>query len=83
MGNVIGNVYKHSQHNWPYPYPNKTFVLPPHHVSSPKNDFASDCAASMIAHICYPPISNLPTKNKVDTDVNDENSKSSANPGKQ
>ena len=35
-----------------------------------KNNISSDCNASMIALIWTSPVSNLTTKNKVDTDVN-------------
>ena len=28
MGKGIGRIYKYDQRNWPYPYPNTTFVIP-------------------------------------------------------
>ena len=29
MGGIIAHIYKYDQQNWPYPYPNTTFSMPP------------------------------------------------------
>ena len=72
MGKRIGRVYKHSQHKYPYPSPNTTFVLPPHYVSSLQNDRTSVCGATMISLNEPPPLSNLTTTNQADTDVKND-----------
>ena len=68
----MGYVYKHSLHNWTYPSPNTTFVVPPQSESSPQRDSINDCSAAIIA--CNQPsfVSILTTTNQVDTDANND-----------
>ena len=70
MGKGILRIYKHTQHNWPYPHPNTKSVVPLRSTSSPKNDSTNDYSAALIAHNQPSPVSNLTTTNQVDTDVN-------------
>ena len=65
MGKGVSCVYKHIQHNWPYPYINTTFFVPPSYVSSLQNDGTSGCGANMVDLIQTSPISNPTTTNKV------------------
>ena len=80
---MIVRVYKHSKCNWPYPPPNTTFVVPSQYLSSSKNDITIGCSHFIIYLIWPTPLSNLTTKNKVDTDVDiDDESQSVENPRK-
>ena len=46
MGKVIGRIYKYDQRNWPYPYPNNNFIIPPHFYTSIQAQRNSDFNAS-------------------------------------
>ena len=41
-------------------------------MASPQNDITSDCGVSMISISRPSPVSNLTTKNKVDTDAKND-----------
>ena len=47
MGKGIGRIYKYDQQNWPYPFPNTTFVITPYLNTSiqPQRNIASDASA--------------------------------------
>ena len=50
MGKGIGRIYKYYHHNWPYPLPNTTFVIPQHSDNSIQTQHSSDSDASVGAH---------------------------------
>ena len=50
MGKGIGRIYKYDQRNWPYPYPNTTFFIPPSFGTSIQTQRNSDSYASVGAH---------------------------------
>ena len=76
-------VYKHSQLNWPKSSPNSTFIVPTCSSLSPQRDSTNDCRTTLFAHNQPLPVSNLTTKNQVDTAVNNfDDTQSFENPRK-
>ena len=77
----VGNFYKHIQHNWTYPFPNTTAVVPPRSELLLQHDITNDCSATIFEHNQLSPVSNLTTTNHVDTDINnDDGTQSFENP---
>lgn len=70
MGKGICRTYKNGQRNWPYPYPDTTFVLPQPPDTSIKTQFTSDSDVSVGAHTLSSPVSYQSTIPHGNNDVN-------------
>ena len=68
---VIGRIYKYDHRNWPYPYPNTTFAIPPRFDTSiqTQHNSASDASAGENYEASYG--LDQSTNHYGNTDVND------------
>ena len=64
----FGRVYKHSQPNFPHPYPSSKFVVPTRSLFTSQYDSNNDCCVTVIVHKQPSPVSNLTTTTQVNND---------------